>query len=265
MRNLNWSDVGCIKSWHRWLILTALFAMAACTSIPSGNTKTEKEISALKQEVATLQRQVALLNRRLKAISASRPLPHRLSMRHHVSFAGNPALGNRKAKIAIVEFSDYQCPYCKRYHLQTFNLLKKKFVDTGQLLYVYRDYPLPSHRLAPAAAVAANCAGEQGGYWAMQRALFSRAARLERSYYLASAKQLKLDIKRFESCLGDRSQMEEVMRDARYGASLGIRGTPAFFVGRIEGNSIVEAMPVIGAQPIYAFTRAINQALRLTQ
>ena len=219
----------------------------------------------MKQEVATLQRQVALLNRRLMAISASRPLPHRLSVRHRVSFADNPALGSRKAKIAIVEFSDYQCPYCKRYHLQTFDLVRKKYIDTGQLLYVYRDYPLPGHRQAPAAAVAANCAGEQGGYWAMQRALFSRAARLERSYYLASAKQLKLDLKRFETCLGDKKQMDEVMRDTRYGASLGIRGTPAFFIGRIEGNSIVEVTPVIGAQPISAFTRAIGQALRRTQ
>lgn len=265
MRNSNRSKPVCIESWRPWLILIALFAMTACTSIPPGNAKTEKEIAALKQEVATLQRQVALLNRRLKAVSASRPLPYRPSARHSVSFAGNPALGSRKAKIAIVEFSDYQCPYCKRYHLQTFDLIRKKYVDTGQLLYVYRDYPLPSHRLAPAAAVAANCAGEQGGYWAMQRALFSRAARLERSYYLATAKQLKLDINRFESCLVDRKQMDEVMRDTRYGASLGIRGTPAFFIGRIEGNGIVEATPVIGAQPMPAFTRAIDQALRRTQ
>jgi protein-disulfide isomerase len=265
MRNSRWSTVMCFKSWRRGLILAALFAMTACTSIPSGTTKTDKEIAALKQEVVTLQRQVALLNRRLNAISASRLSPHHPLARQSVSFAGNPALGNRQAKIAIVEFSDYQCPYCKRYHLQTFDLIRRKYVDVGQLLYVYRDYPLPSHRLAPAAAVAANCAGEQGGYWAMQRALFSRAARLDRTYYLAIAKKLKLDIRRFESCLVDRKQMDEVMRDTRYGASLGIRGTPAFFIGRIEGNSIVEATRVIGAQPMSVFTRAIDQALRLTQ
>ena len=111
------------------------------------------------------------------------------------------------------------------------------------------------------ASVAANCAGKQGAYWAMQRALYSPNARLTSDYYLSVAKNFKLDMDKYKRCLSDSRQLDEVRRDARYGASLGIRGTPAFFIGKIDGDKIIEVTPVIGAQPLSAFTRVIDQAL----
>ncbi len=247
------------------LLLVPLFSIGACATTPSGGTASDQEIARLKKEIDTLKRQVAVLNRRLNTMESGRQIQRRPIVKRTISFAGNPKLGSKNARIAIVEFSDYQCPFCKRFHARTFDQIKNQYVDTGKLLYVYRDYPLRNHSLAPAAAVAANCAGAQGAYWTMQRALFAPRARLRQDYYLASAKRLKLDLKQFQSCLTDKKQMDEVMRDTRYGASLGIRGTPAFFIGRIEGEKIVGATPVIGAQPFSAFARVIETTIQRAQ
>ena len=238
-------------------ILVALL-LPACTTPVTGSGDSGADVAELQKEIAGLKREIAILNRRLDALTSARKPQKQQS----VTFAGNPMLGSKSAKIAMIEFSDYQCPFCKRFHEHTFEQIKRAYVDSGRMLYVYRDYPLPNHRQAPMAAVAANCAGKQGAYWAMQRALFGPGARLQKDFYLASARELKLNLARFERCLSDPNQMNEVMRDARYGSSLGIRGTPAFFIGRIEGEKIVDVSVVVGAQPYQAFSRAIDQALQ---
>jgi protein-disulfide isomerase len=224
-------------------------------------SETANEIERLNKEVAYLKRQVAVLNRQVEELSGGSKVQRRPHASLSVSFAGNPKLGNKDAKIAMVEFSDYQCPFCRRYHGQTFDRIKQRYVDNGKLLYVYRDFPLPSHRQAPMASVAANCAGQQGAYWEMLRALYLPSAQLNRGYYLSIARRLGLRLEKFESCLADSRQLDEVSRDTRYGASLGIRGTPAFFIGRIDGEKIVDTTPVMGAQPLSVFVHAIDQVL----
>jgi protein-disulfide isomerase len=245
---------------YRGLVASLLFLVVGLYGCATPG-ESANDIARLNKEVADLKREVAVLSRRVEQLSGGSKVQRPPQIRQSVSFAGNPRLGSSDAKIAMIEFSDFQCPFCRRYHNRTFDQIKQRYVDTGKLIYVYRDFPLPSHRQAPMAAVAANCAGKQGAYWAMQRSLYAPGAQLSRDYYLSSAKRLGLKPKKFEKCLSDRSQMDEVTRDTRYGASLGIRGTPAFFIGRVDGEKIVEVTPVIGAQPLSAFTRAIDQAL----
>jgi len=242
-----------------------LLMIQGCTTVPSGTSSSAAEVERLEKEIADLKRQIAILNRRLSETAPSTKVQRQPRMRPSVTFGGNPRLGNKKAAVAIIEFSDYQCPFCRRFHSQTFDLIKQNYVDTGNLLYVYRDYFLPNHRQALMASVAANCAGEQGAYWAMQRTLYNPGARLEKDYYLEYASGLKLKRDKFERCLADKKQVDEVVRDTRYGSSLGIRGTPAFFIGRVEGEKIVDVSLVIGAQPYPVFARAIDQALQRAQ
>ena len=253
------------KIFRRFLlvgIFLQLLMIQGCSTVPSTTSAPDTDVKTLEKDVADLKRQVAILTRRLDQMAPSAKTQRQPRPQLSVSFAGNPRLGNKKASVAIVEFSDFQCPFCRRFHSRTFDQIKKNYVDTGKLLYVYRDFPLPSHRQAPLAAVAANCAGKQGAYWTMLRTLYGPGARLEKDYYLGAAKELKLNMGKFEHCLADSRQMDEVMRDARYGSSLGIRGTPAFFIGRIDGEKIVGVTPVIGAQPYASFARAIDQTLQ---
>src|SRR5690606_19222030 len=95
----------------------------------------------------------------------------------------DPTLGSQQAKVAIVEFTDYQCPYCAQYHSETFENLKKEYIDTGKVQYVLRDFPLDFHAYAKGAAIAANCAGEQDAYWQMNHQLFSNQSELGDGLY----------------------------------------------------------------------------------
>lgn len=91
---------------------------------------------------------------------------------YQVSMDDDPVLGNANAPITIIEFSDYECPFCKRFYDQTFGQIKKDYIDTGKVKFIYRDYPLSFHPGAEPAAQAANCAGEQGKYWEMHDKIF---------------------------------------------------------------------------------------------
>jgi len=182
--------------------------------------------------------------------------------RFTVDFGDDPRLGSQDARIAIVEFSDYQCPYCKRFQTEVFPELNKEYIDSGKIAFVYKDLPLPFHANSKSAAVAANCANEQNDYWGYQEALFDDQAALGRNHYLDLAKQHKLDTAKFSACLDDKKQIEEIDNDLAYGGSLGVDGTPSFFIGKIDqSDRIVAARLVVGAQPLPVFKQLIDGLL----
>ena len=142
-------------------------------------------------------------------------------------------LGSRDAPITIVEFTDYQCPYCRQFESTTFTELRKKYIDTGRVRFVVRDLPLVSaHPNAMQAAEAAHCAGDQGKFWAMHDALFSDASKLEKRGLIDRAESLRLDIGVFRSCLESEKHKVEIQDDQQVAASLQINGTPSFLVGK---------------------------------
>ena len=154
-----------------------------------------------------------------------------------VSLDNSPMLGSDTAKIGIVEFSDYECPYCRTSQTQLLPQVKKEYIDTGVVRYVHKDYPLVSiHTQAAPAAIAAQCAHAQGRFWDMHQALF--ANRLRDALYPELARQLKLDEQNFSACLKDAAPREAIYRDVQEARRLGISGTPSFIVGRIEGNKL---------------------------
>ncbi len=227
-------------------------------------SKVEQELSALQQEVSELKEQLATIGSQVKdiheiAINAQRPKHRTLATQEN--FAGNGSLanlGDATAKLAIVEFSDYECPYCKHYVDTTFTKLKSNFIDKGKVKYIARDFPLSFHKQAKGAAVAANCSLQQGAYWPMRERLFHNVDQLSDDLYHSSAEQLELDMDKFAKCLKDETVLAKVEQDMSYGLSLGIRGTPSFLVGKVEGDHLINPTLLVGAQSYETFAAVLN-------
>jgi protein-disulfide isomerase len=142
-------------------------------------------------------------------------------------------LGREDAPVAMVEFSDLQCPYCATYALRTFPQLKRAYIDTGKLHYAAVSFPLPSHAFAFPAAVAARCAGEQGQFWKFRDAIFADQAQLASDPYDALAGKLGLDVAKFKACRRDIRQDSYVREDLAMARRDGIASTPSFMLGRV--------------------------------
>jgi protein-disulfide isomerase len=171
--------------------------------------------------------------------------------RYDVAEAGNPAIGPADAPVKIIEFSDYQCPYCKRWY-DTVNA--RLLADyAGKIRFVYRDLPLSSiHPEAQGAAEAADCAGEQNVYWQYHDALFEGKYGLGAQAYPLYAADLGLDVNVFNTCVAERRYQSEVENDAQVGIGLGLNGTPTFFVNGLK---------LVGAQPYEVFQQIIDKEL----
>jgi protein-disulfide isomerase len=167
------------------------------------------------------------------------------------------ALGDPEAPVTVVEFFDYQCPYCLIFHQQTWPALKEQYIETGRVYYVVKDFPLTSlHPEAPKAAEAAHCAAEQDAYWEMHDRLFEGQAEwVENPEYVALFKgfagELGLDQTAFDQCLDGGSQTDRVQADQDEGLALGVGGTPIFFIA---------GYPFSGALPIEFFDQAVTLA-----
>jgi protein-disulfide isomerase len=177
-------------------------------------------------------------------------LPPYLPSKVEIAATG-PSKGPEGAPITIVEFSDFQCPYCSKAEATVKDLLELEKYK-GKIRLVYRDYPLPNHNLAPKAAEAAHCAGDQSKYWEMHDRLFAAAPKLEVTDLKAYARELKLDEGRFTKCLDSGEKSKLVADHFKAGNDAGVRGTPAFFInGRL----------ISGAQKLEAFTALIDAEL----
>lgn len=169
--------------------------------------------------------------------------------RIEVSTDDDPSLGPPDAPVVIVEFSDYNCPYCRRFHHETFRPLLEAY--SGQIRFVYRDFPITSQESFNAAQ-AAECAEDQGGYWEFHDALFSGRHGLGLEAYRSYANELGLDAEELVRCVEEGRHAQEVQADARYASQLGVSGTPTFFINGI---------PLVGAQPLERFTELIDAEL----
>lgn len=171
--------------------------------------------------------------------------------RFEVSVDDDPSIGPADAPVTIVEFSDYQCPFCAKWHTEVFKRLMADY--QGQIRFVYRDFPLYSiHPQAGPAAEAANCAGEQNAYWEFNTALFSEKYPLGNEAYTRYAAELGLEADKFAQCFGERRYQTEVEADFAAANKLGVNSTPTFY---INGRGL------IGAQPYEAFKQVIDEEL----
>lgn len=173
-------------------------------------------------------------------------------------------LGSPDAPVTMIEFSDLQCSFCARHSSQTFPELQRNYIDTGKLRYAVRDLPLPMHRYAVPAAVAARCAGEQGKFWEMRRAIYVARGRLDQEPYADMAGELGLDVERFDACRRDGRQLAQVRADAALAAAEGIASTPAFVIGRVVDGEF-RGETIVGAKPYAVFAARIDALLDETR
>lgn len=175
-----------------------------------------------------------------------------------VPIADSPYMGDADAPVVIVEYTDLQCPFCSRHFLETMPQIKQNFIDTGLVRYVFKDFPLTNiHPQAVPAAEAARCANDQNAYVAMHDQLFAAQELWANNsealaIFSGIAEQLGLDMAAYEECMAENRHQAQVLADLEEGASLGVRGTPAFF---INGYFLS------GAQPYSTFESAINSLL----
>lgn len=165
--------------------------------------------------------------------------------------AEDPSLGPEDALVTIVEFSDFECPFCRSYHTAVFPRLRNEYGD--KLRFVYKDFPLTNlHPNAIPAAEAALCAEEQEMFWEFQELIFSMQLPLERASYEQYAEDLSLDLPNFTACLDEGRYNQQVLDDYEAGSIIGVRSTPTFFINGI---------PVVGALPYEEFAAVIDAEL----
>lgn len=161
-------------------------------------------------------------------------------------------IGGKNAKVTMICFSDYQCPYCGKLEQGAIKQIKKEYIDTGKIKYAFRDFPLSFHPFAEKAAIAAYCAKEQGKFWEYHEKVFENSASLSDAKLKELAEELELDTSKFESCLASDKAKAEVQKDFSDGQKAGVTGTPTCF---INGQKIV------GAQPFENFKAIIDPLL----
>ncbi len=182
-----------------------------------------------------------------------------------ISADNDPIIGNPDAKITIIEFSDFQCPFCARFNSQTLPLILEEYIEQGKVKLVFRDFPIQSiHPNALPAAVAAECANEQGKFKDMHDKLFDNQNEWNRqetvdalSLFSQYATEIQLEKEAFDSCLTSGENIDEIRKDLEDGRDYGVTGTPGFFIG----NDQIGYVELKGAQPFESFKKVIDAQL----
>ncbi len=185
-----------------------------------------------------------------------------------VSIAKNPVLGDKNAILTLVEFSDFECPFCKKSFNEVLPDLKKNYIETGKVKLVYKNLPLPFHQNAAKEAEAALCAKDQGGdtaYFKYHDQIFIRTTSNGTGIALDQlpviAKDIDLDVAQFQKCLDSSKFKADVDKDLAEAQKVGANGTPTWFLGKTSSSDSIEGTILVGAQPFSAFKAAIDQQL----
>ncbi len=259
--NQNNGKISVKKSTFNGLIIglvlvvgIAAFFAGSYTSNLNSNQISEEDLqdAIAKLELKVLQNQ----------LPTSQP---KLPMK--ISADNDPIIGNPDAPITIIEFTDFQCPFCARFHTQTLPLILEEYIEQGKVKLVFRDFPIQSiHPNAVPASVASECANDQGKFKEMHDMLFDNQNEWNRqetanalSLFSQYATEIQLEQEIFDSCLTSGEHIEEISKDLQDGQEYGVTGTPGFFIG----NDQIGFVELKGAQPFDVFKRVIDAQLGL--
>ncbi len=242
--------------------LVLLGFLTACTgqAQSQSNDDLKKEIQSLKEGQQAIQKDLQEIKKLLAARPAAAAIPEQ-AMNAVISVDGVPFKGDKNAKVTLVEFSEFQCPFCGRHVRDTFPQLDKEYIQTGKVKYVFRDLPLESiHKNAFKASEAAHCAGEQGKFWEMHDRLFANQNSLEPAMLTGHAQAIGVDAKKFQACLDSGKYAAEIRKGIAEATKYGITGTPTTVIGLTQPNDkTIKVVKVIrGAQNISAFKEALD-------
>ena len=171
--------------------------------------------------------------------------------------------GNLQAPITLVEYSDFTCGFCLKFFQETWPRLRDKYIETGKVRFIYRDFPRAFQGPGVEAAIAARCAGDQGRYWQMHDRLFTDGGGMDEAAFQRHAKAIGLDQPLFVTCLKEARHTDPIFQDRTEGVSLGFRGTPGFVLLRTRGGEQEKESPIVipGAFPFEVFEEQIDRLL----
>jgi protein-disulfide isomerase len=173
-----------------------------------------------------------------------------------------PTLGDAKAPVLIVEFSDFTCGYCGKFYRETLPQLKANYIKAGKVRFAYRDYPRDEEGLGLVGAHIARCAGEQGRYWEMHDRLFQEADRLGKGMLKRALQDLRLKTDVFSVCMDSEKHMPAILTDREFAIKLGFRGTPGFVVAKTDGKRFSDLVRIPGAASYSVFSNEIEKLLK---
>jgi protein-disulfide isomerase len=233
------------------LPLAVLFPAAAQQSSPQQSEGiTRKQADDILSELRQIRQ---LLQQQNAKNAPQEPQVQRAKL----ALDGVPMLGVKTAPVTIVEFTDYQCPYCRSFHVSTFPELKKNYIDTGKVRFFSKDMPLDFHADAMRAAQAARCANDQGKFWQLRDVMGSNPNNLDLEHILGFAGDLKMDKDALRACIQSEKYKNAVQSDVMEAMKSGAGGTPTFVVGATTTEG-VDGELVVGAQPFPVFDEKLK-------
>jgi protein-disulfide isomerase len=237
--------------------------MLAFAAQDLSNTATNKTNNASGESGISRSQAEAILDelkqiRQLLAGQAKPPAAVPAPQKRSVKVQGGHTLGAENAPMTMIEFSDYQCPYCRSFDKGVFDQIRKAYIDTGKLRFVSRNLPLEIHPAAMRSAEAALCAGDQGRFWDMRDFLL-RAPDPSEQRILDSAQTMTLDSNLFRACLDGETHKAEILADLGDAAALQINGTPAFVIGKTTATG-VDGYVTVGTMPFAQFEAQLKAA-----
>ncbi|MBI1397375.1 MAG: thioredoxin domain-containing protein [Betaproteobacteria bacterium] len=246
------------------LIRVAAFAAAVLVGCQTP-VLADDDTAALRREVQQLREELDAVRRDVQDIRKSMG-PKRTATGWEIVEGmtihpeGAPQLGADDAPLMLIEFSDYQCPFCARHFHETMPKLREAFVDTGRLRYMVADFPIERlHPLALKASEAAHCAADQGKFWAMHDRLFQSQRALEP--WNAHAEALGLDVAKFDECMSTGHYAEEIRRNVAQAYRAGVTSTPVFLLAKVGEDGIQVVRRLRGAAPFPVFKAEIEALL----
>lgn len=255
----NNEEISVKKSTFRGLVI-GLVILVGITSFFAGSYTSNwnsNQITAKDLDESIAKLELKLLQNQLPTKQAVEPV--------RISTDNDPIIGNPDAPITIIEFSDFQCPFCAKFYTQTLPLILEEYIEQGKVKLVFRDFPIQSiHPNALPASVAAECANDQNKFREMHDMLFEKQNdwnKLETvdalSMFSQYASNMQLDEEIFDSCLTSGKHISEIKKDLDDGKEYGVSGTPGFFIG----NDQIGFVELKGAQPFESFKKIIDAQL----
>ena len=241
------------------LLILALLGVVSCSDKPNNNEEIEKNLSEIKQQLLLVTQEVVQLRQEFAQVKNSENEQEKVQSLTELALFSDELtkLGTDKAEYAIVEYMDYQCPYCLRHAEKVLPALKRKYIDSGLVQYIVRDFPLEFHTEAKSAAKLAQCSAQQDEFYAAHQLLIAKSRELGRVPYASLASELTLDLDKFEQCFNDPILDKKLDLSLITAAKLGVSRTPRFFIGKIEGSKLVNVISLSGARSKETFEQAL--------
>jgi protein-disulfide isomerase len=244
------------RVWIGAAVAALSLSLASCAS-KSEVAELKKEVEALKAGQKQLAQQIGGRGRPANAPAAA-PTPTT------VDVGNGPIKGSTSTQVTLVEFSDYECPFCIRHFNEVMPLIEQNYIKTGKIRYAFRDFPIAErHPQAIMAHTATNCANEQGKFWPLHDKMFTASGTHKPEDLMARAREVGINTGTFNTCMGANKYTGAIQQSVGYAQSLGGTGTPFFTVGILDPSTkqLLITKVILGAQPYPAFQQALDAAL----